>query len=262
MIVRELPNGQLFCINQTTHALMAAEFCRHWGNQEFAAPEPYAEVMLGIAQHDNGWYEWESAPKLRIDGYPEDFMHESDPMAKLQLWQRGIDRLYAQHPYAAALMGRHAAILYAGDLKRDLVPELRQGILNFIAAQEQLLSQVRALLGGDALFIRALREESIEANTRLLQIGDNASLYVTIPWGNPATLTNCPVDGDGAYTTLHMTFDDKVIQFDPWPFQVEQFTVSIYGRLLNLRTFPTAAAYHAALAEAPFIRKTWQVVRT
>jgi hypothetical protein len=261
MIVRELPNGQLLCIHQTTHALMAQEFCRYWGNDEFAAPEPYTEVMLGIAQHDNGWYEWESAPKLRADGYPEDFMHESEPMAKLQLWQRGIDRLYAQHPYAAVLMARHAAILYAGDLKQELAPPLRQGILNFIAAQEKLLEQVRTLLGADALWASALAEDSVEANTRLLQIGDNASLYVTIPWGNPANLTNCPVDGRGVYTTLHMSFDDQVIHFEPWPFQVEQFAVSIYGHLLNQRAFPTTAAYHTALAEAPLICKTWQVVR-
>jgi hypothetical protein len=261
MIVRELSNGQLLCIHQTTHALMAEEFCRHWGNRDFALPEPYAVVMLAIAQHDNGWYEWECAPKLRADGYPEDFMHESDPMAKLQLWQRGIDRLYAQHPYAAVLMARHAAILYSGDLKRELAPELRQGILNFIAAQEQLLGQVRTLLGADALFASALSEASIEANTRLLQIGDNASLSVTIPWGNPASLANCPVDGRGTYTTLHMSFDDEVIHFDPWPFRVEHFAVNVYGHLLKQRTFPTTAAYHSALAEAAFIRKTWQVVR-
>ena len=55
MIVREMPNGQLLCIHQTSHALMAEEFCRHWGNADFAAPTPYAETMLAIAQHDNGW---------------------------------------------------------------------------------------------------------------------------------------------------------------------------------------------------------------
>jgi hypothetical protein len=103
MIVHELPNGQLLCIHQTTHALMAEEFCRNWGNHTFARPAPYSAVMLGVAQHDNGWYEWELQPKLRNDGYPEDFLHESDLNAKLQLWRRGITRLYAQHPYAALM---------------------------------------------------------------------------------------------------------------------------------------------------------------
>jgi CO/xanthine dehydrogenase Mo-binding subunit len=29
-------------------------------------------VMLGISQHDNGWYEWETAPEVRPDGHPMD----------------------------------------------------------------------------------------------------------------------------------------------------------------------------------------------
>ena len=40
MIVREMANGQLLCIHQTTHALMAEQFCRHWGNGDFARPLP------------------------------------------------------------------------------------------------------------------------------------------------------------------------------------------------------------------------------
>lgn len=59
MIVRELADGRLLCIRQTSHALMAAAFCRHWGNADFAPPAPYEPVLLAIAQHDNGWTEWE-----------------------------------------------------------------------------------------------------------------------------------------------------------------------------------------------------------
>ena len=56
MIVREMPEGHLLCINQTTHALLAVAFCRHWGNSDFAPPTPYEPIMMAIAQHDCGWF--------------------------------------------------------------------------------------------------------------------------------------------------------------------------------------------------------------
>lgn len=261
MIVRELANGQLLCIHQTSHALMAEEFCRYWGNRDFARPEPYSAVMLGIAQHDNGWYEWELQPKLRNDGYPEDFLHESDLNAKLQLWRRGIARLYAQHPYAALLLSRHAVLLYEGDLAHANLPaEARRRTEEFVHEQAHLLATVRQQFADDAHFAPALHEETLDANTWLLKFGDSASLQVIIPWAAERTLPNCPVDFQGAVTDIHMTYDNETIRFDPWPFGVDEFSVSIHGKLLNQRTFHTEAEYHAGLAKAPYRRLGWRVV--
>jgi hypothetical protein len=261
MIVRELPNGQLLCIHQTSHALMAEEFCRHWGNGDFARPEPFSEVMLGVAQHDNGWYEWELAPKLRADGYPEDFMHESDLNAKLALWQRGVDRLYAQHPYAALLLGRHATLLYEGDLKNQTLPaDARQPTEDFVRQQAELIATVRKKFTEDRRYASALRDETLDANTHLLKFGDSASLQVLIPWPAERTLTRCPVDFHGEYTAITMVHEAQTITFDPWPFGVQTFEVHIHGKLLNQRTFDNPFDYHQALAEAPFVRLSWRVM--
>jgi hypothetical protein len=261
MIVRDLPTGQLLCIHQTSHALMAEEFCRHWGNQEFARPQPYSAVMVGIAQHDNGWYEWEMQPKLRADGYPQDFLHESDLAGKLQLWRRGISRLAAQHPYAGLLLSRHAVLLYEGDLKLPLPDEIRQQTEAFIREQRELPHTVRRHFRGDTLYQPALADAVIEANTWLLKFGDSASLQVIVPWKSPTTLPKCPVDFAGTYTAMQMTFDDAMIAFDPWPFGVDAFAVSVHGKLLDQRHFSHEVEYHRALAQAPYQRMTWNVVR-
>ena len=261
MIIRELPNGQLLCINQTSHALMAEEFCRHWGNQDFARPAPYSAVMLGISQHDNGWYEWECSPNLRQDGYPEDFIYVSDLLGKLALWRRGIQRLYAQHPYAALLLSRHAALLYEGDLRQGLPEEARTPTLAFLEEQKQLLAATSRQLHADRLIGPALAEEVLEANTWLLKFGDSASLQVIVPWAQERTFARCPLDFRGAYQPIHMRYDSATIHFEPWPFGVEHFTVTIHGKVLNQRIFRHAAEYHAALAEAPWQRLTWQVVQ-
>ncbi|MEZ4725656.1 MAG: DUF3891 family protein [Caldilineaceae bacterium] len=259
MIVREMANGQLLCIHQTTHALMAEQFCRHWGNADFARPLPYAATMLAIAQHDNGWYEWELSPRLRSDQYPMDFMHDDDPLGKVQLWRRGIDRVFEQHPYAALLVGRHAALLYAGDLP-NLTGAVHQHVAAFIADQRMLLDVVRHAYAGDDRYHALLADEVVDANTRLLQFGDHASLQVTIPWATQQRMSNCPLNTHERIE-IEIRYNDAEITFTPWPFGVDRFAVEIHGKLLSARYFVNEQAYHVALAEAPLLRLTWQVVK-
>lgn len=259
MIIRPHAGDKLLCINQTSHALMAAEFCRHWGNRDFAAPAPYAPVLAGIAQHDNGWYEWELAPQLRPDGAPMDFLHGPPLAEKLALWQLGVERAAAQHPYAGLLVGWHASLLYLEGIDRMAGEELL-AVRGFISAQELRIAQAAHAFARDAVLGPALRPAAVEAHTRLLQFGDNASLQVCLPRARERTLRNCPVDFRGEYTEIQMTWDDRAIHFAPWPFGVDAFSVSIHGRLLDQTSFPDERAYHAALAAAPYHQLTWRVM--
>jgi len=260
MIVREMPNGQLLCLNQTTHAWMAAEFIRHWGNADFAQPTPYAEMMLAVSQHDNGWYEWELRPRLTADGYPMDFLKDDEPLAKLELWRLSVNRVYAQHPYAALPVHRHAAWLYQGALEQITDDQIRQATVAFIEEEKPLLAKIRHLFGTDPTFAPLLSDATLDANTRLLQFGDFAVLQVAIPWANERTLPKCPLN-HREQVDIHMRYDDKTITFDPWPYGVDTFTVAIHGRLLNERYFASEAAYHAALATAPLQQLQWEVTR-
>ncbi|HHY58113.1 MAG TPA: DUF3891 family protein [Chloroflexi bacterium] len=261
MIVRELRDGRLFCINQTTHAAMAEAFCRHWGNADFARPAPYDAVMLGIGQHDNGWWEWEQQPRLRADGYPMDFIHHDDPVEKAALWRRGVARAGAQHPYAGLLVARHAALLYAAFPGHNLDDAARAAIQNFIKEEQTLAETLRSAWRDYAPAQEWLTPARIDANTRLLQFGDAASLQVLMPWSSHREIAHCPVDFCGAETTIVMSYDDAVIHFDPWPFGVDAFRVSIVGRVVAQTHFAAERDYHAALAAAPFWEMTWQVMR-
>jgi hypothetical protein len=262
MIVRKMGDGQLLCVHQTSHGLMAAQFCHHWGNDDFAAPQPYPPVMMAIAQHDNGWYEWELAPRLCANGYPMDFITHTDQPEKTLLWQRGIDRVWAQHPYAALLVSRHASILYEKFLAQGAYQgENRRAVLDFLAADRAMMERARSLLGGDPDLLAAMQPEVIEINTRLLQFGDHASLQVSVPWPTETTLTGCPLDYTGATVEIRMCYDEQIITFDPWPYSVDQFEVTLEGYLLDEERFADETSYHRALAEASFYRKTWNVMR-
>lgn len=258
MIVRTLPNGQWFCANQTSHALMAAQFCRHWGNREFATPSPYDLVMNAIAQHDNGWYEWEAAPEIDANGAPVAFIPGIGYAEKLDIWQRGIRRAAAQHPYMGLMASRHATLLYVGDLLR-MEDEERRVTQVFLAEQEAWTQEMRQWLAGDAELHHAASEVVLMAHTRLLQFGDSSSLQVVMPWSHERLFPHCPVDFMGTYTSITLRWADQAITFDPWPFGVDHFSVTIHGRLLDPSPFSTHAAYRAALAAAPWHSLSWHV---
>ncbi|MFO7634856.1 MAG: DUF3891 family protein [Caldilinea sp.] len=260
MIVRQLGEDRLLCINQTAHAAMSEAFCRHWGNGDFARPEPYDAVMLAIGQHDNGWWEWEQQPRLRSDGYPMDFLQHDDPVGKVALWRRGFERASAQHPYAGLLIARHASLLYEAFPGQGLSEGAQTAIQHFIE-DERAQEEVLRTAWRHAAAAYWLSPARIEANTRLLQFGDTASLQVLMPWPPHREIRHCPVDFHGDETTIVMTHDNENITFDPWPFGVEEFTVSIVGRVVTQTRFASEADYHAALSAAPFSQMAWRVVR-
>jgi len=198
-------------------------------------------------------------PQLRADGYPMDFIHDTDPLGKVAMWRRGVDRVFEQHPYAALLVGRHAALLYALDLP-NLAGEVYAHVAEFIADQRMLLDVVRHAYAGDSRYSELLGDEYVDANTRLLQFGDHTSLQVTMPWAAQSQLRNCPLNVQERID-IEMSHNASDINFVPWPFGIDQFTVEVHGKLLSERYFASAEAYHAALAEAPLQRMTWQVVR-
>jgi hypothetical protein len=240
---------------------MAAEFCQHWGNADFATPTPHALVMNAIAQHDNGWYEWECEPEIDTEGRPMDFIHGPDGETKRTLWRRGIARSAAQHPYMGLMLSRHATLLYTGDTGQLSEAE-QKATRAFIDEQAGATERMRDLLADNHEVHHAASDLVLLSHTRLLQFGDSSSLQVTIPWGKERIFAHCPVDFMGSYTAITMRWEANGIAFDPWPFGVDSFMVSIHGRLLSENTFDSHASYRAALAAAPMQTLTWRVVHS
>ena len=80
MLKRRVDN-QIWLISQPDHAAVSGYLASHWGNEAFSQPGYYlpsaqselwrAEAIFGIAEHDNGWWEWEADPEIDPeDGLP------------------------------------------------------------------------------------------------------------------------------------------------------------------------------------------------
>jgi hypothetical protein len=111
MIVTETEHGWR-CITQPDHAHLAHDILALWRADGLPEHPRRGELLTAVLEHDNGWREADSAPRLDPErGCPHDFI--SHPHGdRLSIWRRGIDRFAEKRPYVAALILEHAIALH------------------------------------------------------------------------------------------------------------------------------------------------------
>src|SRR5205085_1980739 len=102
---------RVIAIGQASHAWMAGQLARAWGNDRFPAPEPREEVCLAAEQHDVGMAECDLRPPLNpATGLPVSFL-ELPVETAIGLWRAAPSKLVSQSRYAALLVSMHGCAL-------------------------------------------------------------------------------------------------------------------------------------------------------
>jgi hypothetical protein len=223
------PDGDdVIAIGQPAHAWLSGQLARAWGNERFAAPEPWEEVCLAAEQHDAGMAEWERAPTLNPDtGLPRSFM-ELELDEHLEIWWRAAPLVLSQSRYAALLVSMHGSALYERRNLERLEPDDAAKVRGFLDGQSALQ---RRLLEG-------LDEREVRRNQRLVWTWDSLSLGLLLDWA-PFELEYVGI----AVTTGTL---------DPWPFREDRLSLRCEGRRLSGR-FDDEDAMRRALTSAPWV---------
>ncbi len=254
-MIRRDYEGGLLLIPQTAHAWVSGQLALRWGNERFARPEPWEELMLVAAQHDSGWAEWELAPRIHSDGRPVGF-REMDLEEHFAIWQRSAERMQPTSLYGALLISMHAMRLYERRLQDDEradTPEMQQRIRGFMDDQRAFQEWIRRTLAGHPRYGPALEEEALADAFRLLQIWDLLSLLLLMGPLPTYTVQEVPV-APGARTVIQLApRHGRTLTFDPYPFGEAPFTVRADGRWLAQRTFRHNALFRRALEEAQLV---------
>jgi hypothetical protein len=222
MLLREDEHGVL-AIGQQSHAWLAGQLARAWGNERFGRFDPWEEVCLAAEQHDVGWAPVDLEPLIDPDrGLPRSFM-DMPLDVHLDLWAQGPRALLTQSAYAALLCSMHGRRLYE---RRDLErapPAEADAIREFLAGQRTFQQQLIDELGAD--------RQELERNSLLIWTWDYLSLAVCLGW-DPATAQGCPA-ADGR-VDIHVTGSGAggAITIDPWPFAEGSLRVRCEGRRL------------------------------
>src|SRR6266853_6512184 len=178
---------QLLVIRQTDHAFLAGFLAREWGNEKFTKPQPNASFCLAVAEHDNGWSEWELQPTLD-EKTRQPFSFMSIPTAThIALYQKGIERLVKVDHYAGLLGSMHASCLY--DRARATMPGFSAKYVkseeSHIAndfVQQLRLQQLRLKvdLRANPATKDLIVEETLKGNFERLEALDRLSLHLCL----------------------------------------------------------------------------------
>jgi hypothetical protein len=245
MLLRPDGDGAVVAIGQASHAWVAGQFARAWGNDRFAAPVPFEEVCLGAEQHDVGMAEWDRAPERHPDtGLPREF-DAVDRRTQLRLWAAAPGKVMTQSGYAALLVSLHGTgLLERFPPHTDGDPELARLVTDHLRDQRRLQRHLAAELGAG--------EDELRRNQVLVAVWDDLSLALCRR-RTPHEAHEVPVAGDERADLLLGTRADGVSTLTPWPFREPELTVHVEGRRL-VGTFGDEAELHAVLQRAPLVR--------
>ena len=288
-------HNETWLVQQPHHAQVSGFLAAHWGGPNgFVRPgfEPGAtnpakwrdEIILGIAEHDNGWWETEAMPLFSpVDGLPVGVGEAAPPTRENEMsawhsggfdrWLVGINRLATHHPYAALITSMHAYWLYAvafddlhaGDIehRRHFVfgpPDIARGLISdeckaraFISELGDTQTRLIARLARDKVFTRAIEPRHLDTHARLLQLFDAMSLYLALNDLDDHELPHVPRAGWSDRVTMRWTrVDERTIGLDPFPFDTSELIVRMPARVVadetSIEAADTAplARFHAA----------------
>jgi Protein of unknown function (DUF3891) len=292
MMFKTIHDGNLWLVNQPDHGRIAGYFAAHWGNAQFVQPGNYgpspdparlrAETIFAVAEHDNGWWEWEANPDLSAsDGFPMGLAEVlKDPQAGMDRWRRGLNRFH-ESPYANLLISHHAYWLYAARVlthpdpafthplfwkgsPEKLYPGDQAGPLKFIAELEQLQLSWTATLEANPSSRDWIRSENLLPHVRLLQLCDGLSLALTsaliparsgqaIGLGQDAfELHDVPRKGWSDRISIQATpLGVGQMMLDPYPFDLDPLPVHIPARIIPLPINKEPNFYSTWYAQMP-----------
>ncbi len=252
-------------VTQPNHAVASGYMASHWGNEEFtklgfydncSEPEKLAvETIFGIAEHDNGWWEWEASPSSsESDKLPLGLAEVlSNPTEATQRWKIGTTRFEDSHPYASLLMNFHAYRLYnvaneeessihplfgnSKSFSNEKSPQATSLIETLQNQQERLKEHLNNLGGWHK---DAIHPEILLPHARMMQILDAISLYLCSDFIPPVSgkakglgcdeveIKHIPRKNWEDKVKLHITpQEDGTLVCDPYPFDENNLVVPI-----------------------------------
>ena len=150
-------------VTHPDHARLAGAFAEHWGNDRFLPPEPRANVLKGIARHDDGWAERDAAPQITRQGKPSAFsvelvgkysaFEEIDLEDYLAVRDRAVRLIAEEDAYAAILISMHTYNLLTDHADRSTIAPEQLPLLDEFLEKQKGVS-------ADAARCKSLRTQS------------------------------------------------------------------------------------------------------
>jgi hypothetical protein len=247
VLVRRTEDGAL-AVGQLSHAWLAGQLARAWGNARFGVVQPREEIVLGAQQHDIGWALFDLDPAFnRESGLPRNFL-ELSVGEHLEIWRGAPERLLSQSAYAALVVSLHGRSL--SELRALNAPEDAPALQKHIDEERDRQAQLCAALG--------LSQAQASRTQRLMWTWDGLSLALCSAW-RPFIAREVPTAA-GLIAVELRDREDGTSTLDPWPFGAKRVELRCEARRLGAR-YSDEAAMRRAFERAEPVTLTFALVR-
>lgn len=162
VIVREAGDAWLV-VTQADHARLAADLLALLRLPGLADHPHRGELLAAVADHDNGWWESDAAPRVgAASGRPLDFL-SIPPDLRLEIWRRGVERFAAERPWTSALVAAHFLRLSAGRAGDPTLAVAREELERRRDELAAAAGRGAAELGGDERWLALADDLSLAA---------------------------------------------------------------------------------------------------
>jgi hypothetical protein len=225
MMLRREDGTNWLVMTQPEHAALSGRLAQEWAT----IPEPRAETLLAVYEHDNGHAPTDANGHWNPQtGTVQDF-RSAPPETQAAIARRGIDRLAMNYRCAALLVAIH---------------------FGQQADAERLCAGLRA----DPATAAEATTERINAAYRLLQACDALSLAVCLGIAQYASSKETPAFRPKGQPLLDLSFQhrgDGLVGLAPWPFAHDRVTARMTARVLSARRYESARALVDAFHNTP-----------
>lgn len=249
-------------ILQTDHAEVSATIARHWKNDQFEPPKPFAHVLDAIAHHDDSWKQKDNKPTITDDGEPNAFGSDLDDAysvfrgynleeyltARKQVAEASLDR----DLYAAVLISMHSVDLLTTKTDAAIFTEDEQRTLDkYIDQQTGRQSEWKQALREQPGISEYATEERFERAFKFLQNCDYLSLLVCSGCQSEVQLHHEHPTTDGSSTAIqYKPIDNGRYSCDPWPFDTPELDIQIPCKHVSGKTFSSDSELTNKYADA------------
>ncbi len=260
-------------IEHREHARLAGRIAAHWGNDEFAVPEPRADILEAVTRHDDAWVVRDAVPFLTREGRPGAFsqelvgkngaFEEIDFADYLAVRERATEAVAADNPYAAIIVSMHTFDLVASQTDPQALSEWDRKLRRrFLDGQLHRQVELIGLLEGRSPLNEDLGPTEVLRAFEFLDACDSLSLAMCVRFPRAISLRHTHPRRDETSAELVCTpLGGDTYRVAPYPFDKDQLNFEAPCRNVAGKTFAGDEAFHAAYAAAPIGRLEVTIVR-
>lgn len=247
------------------HAALAGEFARHWKNESFTPPDPFAHVLDAVSRHDDSWRERDALPELTPEGNPSAFSKELvgsydafediDLEAYLNVRGNATEQAAVRDPFSAILISMHTVNLLTEQADLAGLDERSLEIHSqFVEGQRQRQIELAKELGSRPELEPFLTESALHQSFKFLQACDSFSLLVGVDFPENSSLRHSHKTRSGEDVTIqYRPLGNDRYELTPWPLDEPEIAFQIPYRKVPKSSTSSLETFREAYASAtPF----------